>query len=303
MKIQFYVPDTFSKYYLPFLLYRESLIHIIKNNYPHINIQCINNIKLFTNDENTILIMNINSISKDILKNLQLNQCKKVLINTENVHNMNVLDIIKFIDDKESYYVLDYNVLNIEYYKNNTNIKFYFIPLCYNDYLSSYYQNQIITKTFDNKDIDILFFGSMNTRRSKILDVLKTRYNVVIYSGKSGENENKEICNLIERSKFVLNILFYNDNSIFDYYRNSLILVSNSLLINEKYKNKDYDLEYGLLELENNIINVDYDIIDSLDNYMKMDVNTYNDMLIKQKESFKKYNMDDKVLRFFNQFI
>lgn len=304
MKIQFYIPDTFYKYYLPFLLYRESLIQIIKKNYNEINIQYITNFKSFINHENTIIIMNINTITKEILKIIENSESKIILINTEYVKNMNVLDIIKYINYKNNYFLLDYNVLNINYYKNNVNINYFFIPLCYNDYINNYYHSQVVSKNFNTKDIDILFFGSINNKRNKILEILKKKYNLVIYSGKSGENENREICNLIERSKFVINILYYDDNLVFDYYRNALILVSNSLLINEKYKNKDYELEDGLLEVENNIMNIEYDnIIETVDKYIKIDEIEYNELIIKQKESFKKYKMDEMVIRFFNQLI
>lgn len=304
MNIQFFIPDSFSYNYLPFLLYRESLIYIIKNHYNKINIQCVNNINILINNENIVIIMNINTITKDILKKIDMYKSKKVLINTEYIHNMNVKDILNFIDGKKNYSLLDYNVLNIEYYINHSNINYFFIPLCYNDYLISYYNNQVIKKkNFNDKDIDIFFFGTINSKRFKILDILKNKYKVVIYSGKSGINENKELCNLIERSKFVINILYYDNNLIFDYYRNALILVSNSVLINENYKNRNYELEDGLMDLENNMINVEYDdLISSIDKYMKMNEYEYNKIIKNQIESFKKYKMDEKVIRFFDTF-
>ena len=56
-----------------------------------------------------------------------------------------------------------------------------------------------------NKDIDILFYGSINEHRKELLNNLKTRYNVVICNGKHGD----ELDPFIIRSKILLNIHYY----------------------------------------------------------------------------------------------
>ena len=59
-----------------------------------------------------------------------------------------------------------------------------------------------------DKDIDILFYGSMNEHRSRVLGELKKHYNVVEF--KYGVNPNwGDLDKYIMRSKILLNIHFY----------------------------------------------------------------------------------------------
>lgn len=305
MIIQFYISDEFSKFYLPFLLYRESFLRIIKNYFNNITIEYINNFNSLSNDKNNIIIANIYSINEKLLHVLDSYKSQIILINTEHYYNLNVDKVIDFINNKSNFYILEYNILNINYYNNTQkNINYVFIPLCYNRYIEDYYYKQVIKKDFKSKDIDIFFFGSINERRSNILNHLKTKFNIIIYSGKSNECYNKEICNLIERSKIVLNILYYENDKIFDYYRNSLVLITKTLLIYEKSVSKNYEIEDGLLNLENNTIHVDYkDIINTVDKYMNIREDEYYNMVDKQYDAFKKYEMKNKVIDFFRKFL
>lgn len=59
------------------------------------------------------------------------------------------------------------------------------------------------------KDIDILFYGTMNDHRKKVLDALKKRYHVEIIKTWNGD----ELDRYILRSKILLNIHFYNECS------------------------------------------------------------------------------------------
>ena len=63
------------------------------------------------------------------------------------------------------------------------------------------------------KDIDILFYGSMNEHRAKILNVLKKKYKVVIFSYQNNQNWNN-LDSYILRSKILLNIHFYYESSM-----------------------------------------------------------------------------------------
>lgn len=56
------------------------------------------------------------------------------------------------------------------------------------------------------KDIDILFYGSMNKHRKKLLDHLKQKYNVCILT-----NKFDNLDDYILRSKILLNIHFYHE--------------------------------------------------------------------------------------------
>jgi hypothetical protein len=304
MNIQFYISDEFTKFYLPFQLYRECLTKVIKEVY-NISIELIYDFKLLQNNTDTIIICNITSINDELLDILEKYNSKKIIINTEYYENFNILKYFDFINNKPNFYLFEYNILNINYIKNtNKNINYNFIPLCYDSFLEDYYNSRIVKKNYNEKDIDILFFGSINKRREKILNNLKRKYKLAIYK-KYSNNSNTELCNLIERSKIVLNIMYYDNNIIFDYYRNSFILSTRTLLITEKSSSKDYNIEDGLLELENNIINVKYDkIIETVDKYLKnTSEEEYNKLIDTQYNAFKNYKMDDKITTFFDKIL
>ena len=304
MKIQYYISDDFCKFYLPFSLYRGCLTKVIKEVY-NISIEYIYDFQSLQNNTDTIIICNIYSINDHLLNILSTYDSKKILINTEYYENLNVSKYFDFINNKPNFYVFEYNILNINYLKNtNKNIDYQFIPLCYSSFLEDYYNSQIVKKTFIEKDIDILFLGKLNRRRKNIINPLTQKYKIVTKYN-FDDKANTELCNLIERSKIVLNVLFYKSNIIFDYYRNSFILSTRTLLITEKSTSKDYNVEDGLLELENNIINVEYDkIIETVNNYMNnMTEEKYNKLVDTQHNAFKNYKIDDKITNFFNKIL
>jgi len=302
MNIQFYISDEFTKFYLPFQLYRECLTKVIKEVY-NISIEYIYDFQSLQNNTDTIIICNITSINDELLDILEKYNSKKIIINTEYYENFNISKYFDFINNKPNFYLLEYNILNINYLKNtNKNIDYQFIPLCYSSFLEDYYNSRIVKKTFIEKDIDILFLGKLNRRRKNIINPLTQKYKIVTKYN-FDDKGNTELCNLIERSKIVLNIMYYDNNIIFDYYRNSFILSTKTLLITEKSSSKDYIIEDGLLELENNIINVEYDkIIETVDKYLKnTSEEEYNKLIDTQYNAFKNYKMDDKITTFFNK--
>ena len=306
MNIQYYISDNFCKFYLPFSLYRGCLTKVIKEVY-NISIEYIYDFQSLQNNTNTIIICNIYSINDELLNILSTYDSKKILINTEYYENLNISKYFDFINNKPNFYLFEYNILNINYLKNtNKNIDYQFIPLCYSSYLEDYYNSRIVKKTFIEKDIDILFLGKLKgcKRRKNIINHLTQKYKVVTKYN-FDDNSNTELCNLIERSKIILNVLFYKSNIIFDYYRNSLILSTRTLLITEKSLSKDYNIEDGLLELESNIINVEYDkIIETVDYYLQnSSEEEYNKLVDTQHNAFKNYKMDDKITNFFNKII
>ena len=304
MNIQFYINDEFTKFYLAFQLYRECLTKIIKEVY-NISIEYIYDLQLLQNNTDTIIICNITSINDELLDILEKYNSKKIIINTEYYENFNILKYFNFLNNKPNFYLLEYNILNINYIKNtNKNIDYHFIPLCYNSFLEDYYNSRIVKKNYNEKDIDILFFGSINKRREKILNSLRRKYKLCKYK-KYGDKSNTELCNLIERSKIVLNIMYYDNNIIFDYYRNSFILSTRTLLITEKCISKDFIIEDGLLELENNSINIEYDqIIETVDKYLtNTSEEEYNKLIDNQYNAFKKYKMEDKITNFSNKIL
>jgi hypothetical protein len=164
-----------------------------------------------------------------------------VLINAEQFlggtpWNENILQWI------QSFEVWDYSTQNIEFFKSRgiENIKY--LELGYQSELS-----RIETKAF--KDIDVLFYGSINDRRAKILDALKSSgLNVHTIFGIYGKYRD----DLIARSKLVLNLHYY-DSEIFEVVRvfyllaNSIPVVGEinlSTVVSDIYKNSVLGVPY-----------------------------------------------------------
>lgn len=126
---------------------------------------------------------------------------------------------------KNADYVWDYSNDNINYLRNNFDIKnTFYVPIRYSLILDNFPKIKE-----SNKDIDILFMGSINERRRNILDKLEKKYKLHIASNNLW-NEERE--HLISRSKIVLNIQFY-DNGILELVRLSYLLSGGAFIISE----------------------------------------------------------------------
>ena len=168
--------------------------------------------------------------------------CKNsVLINAEQFlggtpWNENILKWIR------SFEVWDYSIQNIEFFKAQgiENIK----------YLELGYQSELARIEIKAvQDIDVLFYGSINDRRAKVLDALKNSgLNVHTSFGIYGKDRD----DLIARSKLVLNLHYY-DSEIFEVVR-VFYLLSNSIpvvgeinpstVVSDIYKNSVLGVPY-----------------------------------------------------------
>ncbi|MFQ5651709.1 MAG: hypothetical protein ACE5IY_17365 [bacterium] len=85
------------------------------------------------------------------------------------------------------------------------------------------------------KDVDILFYGSKNERRMKILNALDQEFNVKILFGVYGQERDEWIA----RSKIVLSIYYY-ETKYFDDVRMSYLLTNRVFTIVEDTPHKRY---------------------------------------------------------------
>ena len=84
------------------------------------------------------------------------------------------------------------------------------------------------------KDIDILFYGTLNEHRRKVIDALKSKYNLVVCNGVFGDSLDSYIL----RSKILLNIHFYYECAMQEQARMVRWLGSPCRIVSEKsYKN------------------------------------------------------------------
>ena len=82
----------------------------------------------------------------------------------------------------------------------------------------------------DKKDIDVLFYGSMNERRKKVLDQLSANgLNVVVLFGKYGSERDEYIA----RSKIIINIHYY-EAKVFEIVRTSYLLANKCFVVSEE---------------------------------------------------------------------
>lgn len=121
----------------------------------------------------------------------------------------------------------DYNRNNIEKYQSK-NIIYFPVPIAHlpTTFLSSYPQGQ--------ERIDILFYGTLNTRRYNIIAFLYTKlrpYNICVKFVHQLFGEN--LYTYIRRSRIVLNIGYYS-NTLLATYRLNEILVHQRVAFSEK---------------------------------------------------------------------
>ena len=143
-----------------------------------------------------------------------LKESKYVIFQLENlIENVNIHKYIELL--KNAMYIYDYNSYNLKYYSDSIKPKVHiFNPPIYT-----------------NDTIDILFYGTLNERRNKILSDLKKKFSITIVTNVFGEKLNE----LIKRSKIVLNISYYN-NSLLETTRLNECIQYNTMVISETPK-------------------------------------------------------------------
>lgn len=163
-------------------------------------------------------------------------------------------------------YILDYQSENINYFnENNQNekLKIKYLPAMQNTYFVNLFKENMVNTI--EKDIDILFYGSLSPRRIKIIEELKKKYNVYYY----GYGPFNILVPLIQRSKIVLNIYNYENNKPFEYYRISFLLSNNIFFITETPSDIDFEIEPQLIDYSKYLVHAEYDkLVDLIDQYM-----------------------------------
>lgn len=303
MKFQFYLSTSFSKY-LPLILYRDSLLNIIRKNITE-DIYLIDNSNDIITDNSTTLIVYSLDLS-NIINTLCDNNITTFIVNTEHYRHFNIINILNIINNRSNFYLFEYNPINISNIsKEYSSIQIRYLPLLYHVYLIEFYNNTVINKkVLKEKEYDILFYGSINDRRYKILEKLSTKYKVIIVNGNGKCDEsNKQLMLLIENSKIILNIYYYDYNFVFDYYRLAFLIANNAFIINEYPRDVDLSIQNDLTDFDKYIISVNYDnIIETVDKYMDIYNNEEEIIQIKenQLEWFKRNKMEDYFMKINN---
>jgi hypothetical protein len=145
-----------------------------------------------------------------------------IILNTEQIYsddsswNENIFEWIK------NFEVWDYSLRNIEKIKSLGISNFKHLRIGYQKELKRIEKSTI-------QDIDVLFYGSINDRRKKILDELKeSGLRTEVLFGVYGEERDK----FISRSKIVLNFHYYK-SQIFEIVRVFYLLHNDVAVVSE----------------------------------------------------------------------
>ena len=165
-------------------------------------------------------------------------------------------------DMKNSVLTFDYSLSNFIYYNNIFENCISYQPLPISNKLMDY---------IPEYSYDVLYFGSLNDRRKKILDGLSTE-NFIIATGYDLFGEN--LYYHIKKAKIILNLHNHND-SILETYKLNEILQFNTLIIsettNESNIKKLYDDDIFFIDvIDDNLSNLQllkYKIQDLLNNF------------------------------------
>ena len=158
---------------------------------------------------NILIILSYSRLNPNI--HSLLKESKYVIFQLENlIENININKYIELF--KNAMYIYDYNSYNLKYYNDSIKPKIcVFNPPIYT-----------------NDSIDILFYGTINERRHKILSELKKIFNITIVTNIFGEKLN----DIIKRSSIILNISYYN-NSLLETTRINECIHYNCTIISE----------------------------------------------------------------------
>lgn len=171
--------------------------------------------------KNILFILSYSRLNPSIYSLLK--DSKYVIFQLENlIENVNINKYIELF--KNAMYIYDYNSYNLKYYNDKIKSKIHI------------FQPPIST----SEHIDILFYGTLNERRKKILGDLKKKFNITIVTNVFGE----KLIELIKKSKIILNISYYN-NSLLETTRLNECLPFNNVIISESPKLNQDNQQYN----------------------------------------------------------
>lgn len=165
-----------------------------------------------------------------------------ILYNLEQVHPGSPWFQPALLDILRQYSVWDYSQSNIEQLARLGITSVQYAPIGYVPQLTRIHPTE--------EDIDVLFYGSLNERRSSVLQALKAQgVNVQAFFGIYGNERDQ----LIARSKILLNIHFYQAK-VFEVVRVSYLLANQRFVVSEYGCNPDEEAAFSA-----GVVFADYD--------------------------------------------
>jgi len=221
--------------------------------------------------QNILFILSYNKLNPKIQSLLK--DSKYVIFQLENlIENVNIHNYIELF--KYAMYIYEYNSYNLKYYNEHVKDKIHI------------FNPPISTK----ESIDILFYGTLNERRNKILNELKKKYNITIVTNIFGEKLNE----LIKRSHIILNISYYN-NSLLETTRLNECLQYNKPIISETPK-LNVDQQYT-----DRVIFIESIVGDYSEIFYQIDQLQQKNDIIKTINHQFQYTMNSTIMNYFNE--
>jgi len=174
-------------------------------------------------------------IGAHLLDTSHISQLPKnsIILNTEQLDSINIAWLTPILQFAKNFSVWDYSLKNILKLNDLGFYKVKFLELGYQSELQ-----RIPKKSPQN--IDVLFYGSMNPRREKVIAELRAHdLNVHVAFAIYGPQRDE----LISRSKVVLNHHHY-DSEIYEVVRTSYLINNAKLVVGEVNPSTSIDTHY-----------------------------------------------------------
>ena len=181
-----------------------------------------------TNLNTKNIIFGAHLLNEELIKSIPKNS---IVFNTEQLESINEVwkkRIIFFA--KQGVELWDYSSFNLDFLKKKLKIKGKLFEIGYQHKLQR-------IKSKNEKEIDVLFYGSINKRRKQIIDkLLKNKIKVKCLFGVYGKERDE----WISKSKIVLNLHMY-ESKIFEIIRVFYLLTNGISVISEFDKNTKFN--------------------------------------------------------------
>ncbi len=269
-----------SSFYVPWNHFMEYIMLFFRSK--KIQITPISNVKSFKKDDVIIFF------AFDRTSNLKGRNGKYIAINTEGFFSEikgdpHYVKLKRNLEGINIIQIWDYTFKNINCGKFKNHI---YVPPGY----SRFIEKNISMK----KDLDIVFYGGISSRRKKILDGLKQRLGDEKVSIVK-TNESNHI-KTVKRAKIVIDIHYYEHDKPIDYYRISPLLSNRVFVIHEDVQKEDKNTD-AYKHLSKSLIFSEYDnFIDVCEKWLNKSHEERDDICEKSYKIFKKeFSLDNFV--------
>jgi hypothetical protein len=139
----------------------------------------------------------------------------------------------------QRYIIWDYSPVNLAYWREH-GIEAQLVPVGYVPQLTR-------IRPVARPDIDVLFYGSLNARRKKIIDALQQDHSLSVTVAQTF-GEPRDL--LIARAKIILNLHYYDKPQLFEQPRVSYLLSNFKAVVSEKSEDFPAALHDALWEVD-----------------------------------------------------